>query len=124
VTRCRRNKLELTNFLCSEIPLIVIIVFSAENFANTKLHPKMPLRTVSIRPSALRTLPRYASFAPRLNPTLIRGFNSKDTPPLAPSKPVGPNQDPPPHASKEAADIIGGVSPDLEQGTPIGEARF
>ena len=87
----------------------------------------MPLRTVFVQPSTLRTLPRYASFTPRLNPALIRGFASKDIPPPTPSKPVSPNQGVLPPVSEEAAltaDIMGGASPDLEQGTPIGEARF
>lgn len=87
----------------------------------------MPLRTVFVRPSTLRTLPRYASLTPRSNPALIRGFASKDIPPLTPSKPVGPNQDALPPVSEEAAltaDIMGEESPELEQGTPIGEARF
>ncbi|RPB04007.1 ribosomal protein S7 [Choiromyces venosus 120613-1] len=84
----------------------------------------MPPRTIFIRPYTLRILPRYTSLTPRLNLALIRNFTSKDTPPPIPSKPLGPNQDVLPHVSEEAAitaDIMGGESPALEQGTPIGE---
>ncbi|KAG0123599.1 ribosomal protein S7 domain-containing protein [Tuber indicum] len=82
----------------------------------------MSLRTIFVQPSKLCLLPRHTPLTPRLIPGLVRNLTPKSTPPPAPSKPVGPNQDALRHASAEAAatvDIMGRKSLYLEHGTLI-----